>query len=802
MMKEGVLVIERKKMYKSGKHWVVATVVASSLLAGTNAVSADQNDTVTTKDTPQVEVSGAKTQSDEVKLTTQADQKNVTNDSDIQNNEEEKATVADPEVTTTTDSNVTSKAEAQTSDVLSSTSARATTTSAVTDTTKQETAKVATTSESSVATAKVTPTETPESAATKTQTRPTLNETAQKIVADAKLDKSNLTDAQINALNKIVVDDQSPSGTKMTYKNFEDIANTLVAQDARYAIPYFNASQIKNMPAAYTRDAQTGEYADLDVWDSWPVQDAKTGQIINWNGYQLVVAMMGIPAENDSHLYLLYNKYSDNDFANWKNAGSIFGYNETPLRQEWSGSATVNSDGTLQLYYTLVDTSDNGLYDQKLASAVITLAHDDDNVSIASVDHDHVIFEGDGYHYQTYKQWRETNRGADNIAMRDAHIVQTDDGSRYLVFEASTGFENYQGEAQIFNWKNYGGDATYNTKSFFDVLGNEDIKSRASWANAAIGILKLNDNEKYPEVERVYTPLLTANMVSDEIERPNVVKLGDKYYLFAATRLNRGSNDYAWWNANYSVGDNVVMIGYVSDQLTGGYKPLNGSGVVLTASVPANWRTATYSYYAVPVEGYNDRVLVTAYMTNRGEVAGKGQNATWAPSFLVQINPDGTTKVLAKMTNQGDWIWDDSSENPEMMGTLETAALPGEREKPVDWDLIGYGLKPHMPAKPTEPTNPNVPEVPTTPETPGNPEVPTTPETPSVPEVPTTPETPVVPDKYVVPTEPTSHVAKDTQTELPQLNEEKGGSLAMLAAGMSAVLMGLGLRSTKKRRSN
>lgn len=61
---------------------------------------------------------------------------------------------------------------------------------------------------------------------------------------------------------------------------------------------------------------------------------------------------------------------------------------------------------------------------------------------------------------------------------------------------------------------------------------------------------------------------------------------------------------------------------------------------------------------------------------------------------------------------------DDSSENPEIMGALETAALPGEREKPVDWDLIGYGLKPHMPAKPTEPTNPSVPEVPTTPETP------------------------------------------------------------------------------------
>jgi levansucrase len=43
--------------------------------------------------------------------------------------------------------------------------------------------------------------------------------------------------------------------------------------------------------------------------------------------------------------------------------------------------------------------------------------------------------------------------------------------------------------------------------------------------------------------------------------------------------------------------------------------------------------------------------LITSYITNRGEVAGKGMHATWAPSFLLQINPDNTTTVLAKMTN-------------------------------------------------------------------------------------------------------------------------------------------------------
>lgn len=151
----------------------------------------------------------------------------------------------------------------------------------------------------------------------------------------------------------------------------------------------------------------------------------------------------------------------------------------------------------------------------------------------------------------------------------------------------------------------------------------------------------------------LYSPLISAPMVSDEIERPNVVELGNKYYLFVATRLNRGSNYDAWMNANYTIGDNVAMVGYVADSLTGPYKPLNDSGVVLTASVPANWRTATYSYYAVPVAGKDDQLLVTSYMTNRNGVAGKGMDSTWAPSFLLQINPDNTTTVLAKMTIKG-----------------------------------------------------------------------------------------------------------------------------------------------------
>ena len=535
---------------------------------------------------------------------------------------------------------------------------------------------------------------------------------AAKAVQNAKIDAGSLTDDQINELNKINFSKSAEKGAKLTFKDLEGIGNAIVKQDPQYAIPYFNAKEIKNMPATYTVDAQTGKMAHLDVWDSWPVQDPVTGYVSNYKGYQLVIAMMGIPNSptGDNHIYLLYNKYGDNDFSHWRNAGSIFGTKETNVFQEWSGSAIVNDDGTIQLFFTSNDTSDYKLNDQRLATATLNLNVDDNGVSIKSVDNYQVLFEGDGIHYQTYEQFANgKDRENDDYCLRDPHVVQLENGDRYLVFEANTGTEDYQSDGQIYNWANYGGDDAFNIKSFFKLLNNKKDRELAGLANGALGILKLTNNQSKPKVEEVYSPLVSTLMASDEVERPNVVKLGDKYYLFSVTRVSRGSDRELTAKDNTIVGDNVAMIGYVSDSLMGKYKPLNNSGVVLTASVPANWRTATYSYYAVPVEGHPDQVLITSYMSNKDFASGEGNYATWAPSFLVQINPDDTTTVLARATNQGDWVWDDSSRNDNMLGVLKegaanSAALPGEWGKPVDWSLInrssGLGLKPHQPVQP------------------------------------------------------------------------------------------------------
>lgn len=162
-------------------------------------------------------------------------------------------------------------------------------------------------------------------------------------------------------------------------------------------------------------------------------------------------------------------------------------------------------------------------------------------------------------------------------------------------------------------------------------------------------------------------------MVNDEVERPSVIKMGNKYYLFAASHISKSTDAEGTVVTREAVGDDVVMIGFVSDSLRGEYRPLNSSGVVLTASVPADCRTSTYSYYSVPVEGSSDTLLVTSYMTNRGGVAGAENKSTWVPSFLIKMNADDITEVLPKMPNQGDWIWDQSSESLVHVGDQNTA---------------------------------------------------------------------------------------------------------------------------------
>ncbi|CCK83915.1 Fructosyltransferase [Lactobacillus equicursoris 66c] len=521
-----------------------------------------------------------------------------------------------------------------------------------------------------------------------------LNDTAKKVLSAAIREGStvtldSLTDKQIAALNKIVL--TKTEDNQYTMKDYDSIANKIVNRESSSQIPLFKGDEIVNMPGLeQVKDAETGETATMDIWDSWPVQDPETGYVENWNGYQLVVAMMGIPHKSDSHLYLLYNKYGDNNFANWKVAGSIFGYNNDPSTGQWSGSAMLNADGSIQLFYTNVVY--HGENNQRLATATINIGQNADGVYIKNVENDHIYFVGDGTVYQNFSQWQNgTNSSVNNPQLRDAHIFKDSDGTYYIAFETATGDlgDEAESSAHIYEWGRYGGNAAYNLSELLKLVNSDTLNQRAAVANGAIGLLKLDMSDpKNPKVATdengklvLYQPLVKTVLSGDEIERPDLIKLDGKYYLFTVGRLTRTTDTDLLFKANSNIGDNVVMLGFVSDKADGGFTPLNGDGLVLGASVPSTWRTATYSYYVVKINPANLKsdkitingvsydkdyfanhvVLVNAYMSNRGEASGKGKNATLGPSFLVLIDGNKTQVLANSVTDQGVWDWNENS---------------------------------------------------------------------------------------------------------------------------------------------
>ncbi|WP_270851043.1 glycoside hydrolase family 68 protein [Lactobacillus delbrueckii] len=526
-----------------------------------------------------------------------------------------------------------------------------------------------------------------------------LNDTGKKIVAAAlregsTLDMDKLTDTQIAALNKMVLN--KTEDNQYTLKDYDSITKKIVERDSSSQIPLFKGEKMVNMPGlAKVKDAETGEEATMDIWDSWPVQDPETGYVQNWNGYQLAVAMMGIPHKSDSHLYLLYNKYGDNNFANWKVAGSIFGYNNDPKTGQWSGSAMLNADGSIQLFYANVLAQESN--NQRVATITVNIGENADGVYIKNTENDHILFIGDGTVYQNYEQWKNSeNRGANNPQMRDGHVFKDSDGTYYLAFEAATGDlgDDPEGADNLYDWSRYGGNAAYNVSELFKLLNSTDMKTRAAVSNSAIGLLKLDMSDpKNPKVatdengkQVLYKPLVKTVLSGDEIERPDLIKFNGKYYLFVDARVNHASDTDFAVQTNIAVGDNVTMLGFVSDKVDGDYIPLNGDGLVLGASVPSTWRTATYSYYVVKINPANLKsdkitvngvtydkdyfvnhvVLINSYMGNRGEIAGKGLNSTLGPSFLVLVDGDKTTVLANSVTDQGVWDWNENSPKPEL----------------------------------------------------------------------------------------------------------------------------------------
>jgi levansucrase len=412
--------------------------------------------------------------------------------------------------------------------------------------------------------------------------------------------------------------------------------------DPNFEVPKFDESTIKNIPSV----------KGLDVWDTWPLQNAD-GTVAEYKGYEIVFGLAGDPKNpNDTFIYLFYKKKGDNSIENWKCAGKVFKPSDKyktndPIlekqSEEWSGSATLTSDGDVRLFYTSrqkMEPEAGSFGKQTLTTAQVNLSEQNaDTLKIDGVEDFKSIFDGDGKYYQTVDQAFGNGDYSDNHTLRDPHYVE-DNGHKYLVFEANTGTDvGYQGEDSLYNKAYYS-----NSEAFFQAektkLLQSDKKDLAEKANGALGIIEINDDYS---VKRVMKPLLASNTVTDEIERANVFKKDGNWYLFTSSRGSKMTIDGI-------DSKDIYMLGYTSKSLTEGYKPLNKTGIVLHHDLDPYDVTWNYAHFAIPQKN-SDNVVVTNYMTNRGYF--EDHQSTFGPSFEMNIKGSKTSVVKDSILEQG-----------------------------------------------------------------------------------------------------------------------------------------------------
>lgn len=316
------------------------------------------------------------------------------------------------------------------------------------------------------------------------------------------------------------------------------------------------------------------------LWDSWFVLNEQ-GRVASVHGFKVLVGLVR-PVDGDSGDGEKIAYFYTSDDKHYTFGGMLF---STPIYEgvrEWSGSTILRDNGSIQTFYTIAEgTVFGGVWQttQRFATAIQEPYTQGDRLIMGEPSYNALLKEPDGVIYETAEQaskreqmlptQHKTSVGSDqtdNFCFRDPKFFKdSKTGKAYLFFEGNTGPKSGFAAGTIKS--SYFGDSEL--EEGYEPT-TDDLK-----ANGCVGVIELtNDNYTFGEF---LDPLLCANLITDEIERINVIEHKDKYYLFVVAHGNKCT-----LNAhNEDLINRDFMLGFVADKLFGPYTPLNESGVVV-----------------------------------------------------------------------------------------------------------------------------------------------------------------------------------------------------------------------------
>ncbi len=332
-----------------------------------------------------------------------------------------------------------------------------------------------------------------------------------------------------------------------------------------------------------------------DLWDHWPIID-RQGRTVEFPGGPLVIALAApVMPDPEARHAVARLRLMQKRPERWLDFGHLLPDDLNPGSREWAGTAVLEDDGTtLSLYYTSAGVRGEAQpsFLQRMLLTRGTLHLSDVGASVRGWTPPEDLFLPDDHFYQSDM----TGGGAVGTikAFRDPFpIIDPKSGAEYILFSASR------------------------------------PGSASDW-NGLIGVARREGG-----VCTFLPPLVDADGLNNELERPHMVRHGERFYLFWSTQAKV-------FAAGGPKGPNGLY-GAVSENLLGPWRPLNGTGLVVAN--PAEAPFQAYSWLVLDdlsVWSFADLVGLATLPRDQAE-ARSAFAGTPAPVLQLALDGDSST---------------------------------------------------------------------------------------------------------------------------------------------------------------
>lgn len=336
---------------------------------------------------------------------------------------------------------------------------------------------------------------------------------------------------------------------------------------------------------------------DLDLWDLWPVQlvDGSTADFDGWSLWMILSAP--ILPDPDLRHHQARIRLAAYRSGHWRDCGNVLPDHLNIGSREWAGTALFDpATFQLTLFYTASGYRGEATpsFAQRLCQTSTTLHMD---AGMAQLGDWSPIVESvvaDGVDYIVVNQ----NEGIPGFikGFRDpAHFRDPATGVDYLYFTGS-------------------------------------LKPATSDWNGVIGVARSTDGAH--QIWELLSPVLSADGLNNELERPVMIAREGLYYLFWSTQRKV-------FAPGGPSGPNGLY-GVVGEGPLGPFRPLNGTGLV--AANPEDAPYQTYSWWVsadLTVHGFVDLIDIASASDVVDDPAWRRAHFGGVPAPIFSIRLDG-----------------------------------------------------------------------------------------------------------------------------------------------------------------